>query len=175
MTLFYYNILLSHEYPIGRMKGPTRKKGDWFHSISVFSSVDINTIKDNYVSCRIIHFHGEKGSPILSTNNSKIKCIGTHCNTKIFVLECFSHSFGVIGDIKTDNGYEQGFGSSNMNFNDILDIAVSKWGNEKIPYAHQRNESYNCVAFVDDILIRVRDGIWNKRIVDLHDKHRLVL
>ena len=46
MTLFYYNILLSHEYPIGRMKGPTRKKGDWFHSISVFSSVDINSIKD---------------------------------------------------------------------------------------------------------------------------------
>jgi hypothetical protein len=175
MSLFYYNILLSHEYPTGRMKCPSRKKGDWFHSIALFCPIDINTIKDNYVSCSIIHFYGQKGSPVLCSIFSKLRCIGIHHNNKIFVLECFTNSFGVIGHIRTSLGYEEGFGKCDMKFDDIVKIAFEKWGYEQIPYAHQRNESYNCVAFVDDILIMVRDGIWNKRIIDMHEKHRLVL
>jgi len=157
------------------MKCPERKKGDWFHSIALFCSVDIYHIKDNYVSCSIIHFYGKKGSPVLSNISSKIKCVGMHNFKKIFVLECFPNSFAVIGDIRTSLGYEPGFGKCDMKFDDIVKIAFKKWGYEQIPYAHQRNESYNCVAFVDDILIMVRDGIWNKRIIDMHEKHRLVL
>jgi hypothetical protein len=38
---------------------------------------------------------------------------------------------------------------------------------------HKRNESYNCVAFVDDILVCAIKGDWNKRINIMHKKYGL--
>lgn len=162
---------------MGRMHAPKRRKGDWYHSISVFAneSIDELPVGGTPVKCVIIHFFGEFGSPVLSYLESTIKCTKIHMGKKLYMIDAYRTSTCVIGDIRTNNGYECGHGSSSLKIVDIISIALNKWGNEKIPYAHQRNESYNCVAFVDDILHWASHQKWNPRIEDMHKKHMLVL
>ena len=173
---YFANILLSHELPMGRNKVPCRKKGDWFHSISVFSEnefpIDDNGKQNN---CTIIHFFSENGSPVLEKINSKICFVKTHKNKSIYKIDCWPNSWGVIGDIRTETSYINGCGKTPMFMDKILSNAFDKWSHNKIPYAHQRSESYNCVAFVDDILYFSSNGIWNKRIENNHIKYGLYL
>ena len=176
-TTHFANILMTNDYPMGRMHAPKRKKGDWFHSVSVFSRKSINELPVGGppVNCIIIHFFGDNGSPVLNYLDSTIKCIKMHKGKKLYVIDAWSTSVCVIGDIRTNEGYECGYGYSNLTITEIVFAAINKWGNEKIPYSHQRNESYNCVAFVDDILYWASRQTWNPRIIDMHKKHRLCL
>lgn len=171
----FANILMTNDYPLGRMHAPKRKKGDWYHSIAVFAtkSIDDLPIGGSPIECVIVHFFGENGSPVLSFLSSDIRCVRQHMGKKLYEITAWSGSTCVIGDIRTDNGYERGCGSSDMTIDEIVTIAIDKWGNNKIPYAHQRNESYNCVAFVDDILHWSSTRMWNPRIVNMHEKHGL--
>jgi hypothetical protein len=173
----FANILMTNDHPMGRIHAPKRKKGDWYHSISVFAheSIDELPVGGSPVDCVIIHFFGEDGSPVLSYLSSTIKCTKTHIGKKLYEIDAWSTSTCVIGDIRTNNGYECGHGSSIMTIVEIVTAAINKWGDEKIPYTHQRNESYNCVAFVDDILHWASHQKWNPRIVDMHAKHGLCL
>jgi hypothetical protein len=175
-TTYFANILLSNDLLTGRMKGPTRKKGDWYHSVAVFSNKSIYDLDvgDNTL-CWVVHFYGDTGSPVLSSFKSVIKCDKIHNNKKIYCLDAWKYSFGVIGDIRTENGYEQGYGVTSMSVDVIIFSACGKWGDNKIPYAHQKNESYNCVGFVDDILCWAKDMKWNKRVDDCHAKYGLYI
>ena len=175
-SIHYANILLTNDRPIGRMNGPTRKKGDWYHAISVFANSSIADLPiGQQIQCTVIHFYGQKGSPVLSTFETFIKCDSEHRGRKLYILSSWSYSVGVIGAIKTLNGYSQGYGQSDRQIDDIIISAFNKWGYDKIPYSHQRNESYNCVAFVDDILEWANKGYWSKRIEDMHEKHGLFI
>ena len=175
-TLHFANILLTHEQPFGRMNGPTRKKGDWFHSISVFANTSIVDLTIGVTTpCTVIHFYGEKGSPILDTFETYIKCYKEHRGRKLFNISAWSNSVGVIGDIRTLDGYNSGYGHCNRSIENIISSAFDKWGYNKIPYAHQKNESYNCVAFVDDILVWAKKGYWNDRIESMHNHYGLYI
>lgn len=171
----FANILMTNDHPMGRMHAPKRKKGDWFHSIAVFANESINDlpIGGHPIDCIIVHFFGDTGSPVLSYLESTIRCTRKHMGTKLYNIEAWNGSTCVIGDIRTDTGYKPGYGSSEMAIPDIVRIAVDKWGDNKIPYAHQRNEAYNCVSFVDDILHWSVTCEWNPRIVNMHEKHML--
>jgi hypothetical protein len=173
----FANILMTDDHPMGRMHAPKRKKGDWYHSIAVFSNESIEDlpIGGNMIECVIIHFFGNTGSPVLSYLDSNIQCVKKHMGKKLYEIEAWAGSTCVIGDIRTEEGYENGYGSSNMSIPEIITVALGKWGNNKIPYTHQRNESYNCVAFVDDILHWSATCSWNPRIVNMHAKHMLCL
>jgi hypothetical protein len=173
----FANILLTKDIPMGRMHAPKRKKGDWYHSISVFANENIDELPvgSNPIECFVIHFFGHKGSPVLSKLRTTIKCVRKHVGKKMYVLSAWGASLGVIGDIRTCKGYEKGFGSSSTPIDKIISVAFQKWGYEQIPYAHQRNESYNCVAFVDDILVWAATNQWNKRIIDMHSRHGLYI
>lgn len=173
----FANILLTDDHPMGRMNAPKRKKGDWYHSIGVFANKSIVglPIGSKPIDCTVIHFFGHRGSPVLSRLRTKIRCIKKHMGEKLYILSAWDTSVGVIGDIRTDNGYENGAGACDIPIQQIESTAFEKWGNEKIPYAHQRNESYNCVAFVDDILVWASTGRWNPRIIDMHAHHKLYI
>jgi hypothetical protein len=159
------------------MNVPTRKKGDWYHSISVFTTKNINTLspggKD--ISCVILHFYGENGAPVLAKTISKISCIGTHKGKNLYKISAWSESCAVIGDVRTFDGYENGYGKTTKSIKSITTAAFGKWGDNKIPYAHQRSESYNCVAFVDDILSWAGKDCWNERIEAMHEKYGLYI
>jgi hypothetical protein len=157
------------------MHSPKRKKGDWFHSISVFSHTNINDLPvgGNMVNCTVIHFFGRKGGPVLDMTNTTIRCVKKHIGKNLYTVAAWSDSVAVIGDIRTANGYEPGYGSTYVSINDIKSAAIGKWGDDKVPYAHQRNESYNCVAFVDDILVWAVKKRWNYRIESMHTKYGL--
>ena len=172
---YFANMLLSKDFPMGRMSTPTRKKGDWFHSIAIFCNQNISElpVKGKMIKCTIIHFYGSSGTPVLSLCEAHIKCSSIHKGKKVYSIDLWDDSFAVIGDIKTNNGYEIGHGSSTIVINDIIDIAFNKWGYEQIPYTHQKRESYNCVAFVDDILHICKYHTWNPRIFDMHSKYQL--
>lgn len=177
MSIHFANILLSNDLLTGRMNVPTRKKGDWYHSVAVFCNKSIYDliIDDGDVDCTVAHFYGNNGLPVFSFFKTTIKCIGTHKSRKLYCLDAWKDSFAVIGDIRTEKGYEPGYGKTSMDIDIILCSAYGKWGDEQIPYAHQRNESYNCVGFVDDILCWVKDMKWNKRIEDCHAKYGLYI
>jgi hypothetical protein len=176
-TVHFANILLSSYHPIGRMHIPNRKKGDWFHSISVFTSEDINClpIGGQFVKCTVIHFFGHNGSPVLDMTDTTIRCVRNHMGKKLYNVSDWSNDVAVIGDIRTLNGYEPGYGSTETSINDIKSAAIGKWGNGKIPYTHQRNESYNCIAFSDDILVWATKNVWNPRIENMHEKYGLYI
>ena len=171
----FANILLSNDFPMGRAGSATRKKGDWYHSIAVFTDSNIFDIQigEYPVKCKIIHFYGEKGSPVLSVINSKISCMKEHKGKKLYKIHCWSSSYGVIGDVRTHNGFEPGYGNTTKSISEIIIAAYEKWGNDKIPYAHQHNEAYNCVGFVDDILSWAENDYWNLRIEKMHIKYGL--
>jgi hypothetical protein len=174
---YFANILLTADHPMGRMHAPKRKKGDWFHSISVFSDTDINNLPTGgrAIPCTVLHFFGHKGSPVLSTVGTTIRCYRVHMGKKLYTVGAWSDSVAVIGDVRTENGYESGHGRSTMSINEVITASEDKWGNDRIPYAHQRNEAYNCVAFVDDILSWAETQTWNKRIEAMHEKHGLYM
>ena len=176
-TQFFANILLSNHFPPGRMNVSTRKKGDWFHSISVFTNADIDALPVGgpSIKCFVIHFFGHKGGPVLDMTNTSIRCVKKHMGKKLYNVAVWGNSVAVIGDIRTENGYEPGHGSTNLSINEIKAAAIGKWGNEKIAYAHQRNESYNCVAFSDDILVWAAKKRWNQRIEEMHNKYGLYI
>ena len=173
----FANILLSGDHPFGRMSAPKRKKGDWYHSVAVFADESINdlSIGANPIKCVVIHFFGHNGSPVLEKIDTYIRCTRKHIDKKLYILSAWDKSIGVVGDIRTKKGYEKGYGICCQPIDKIISTAFQKWGYERIPYSHQRNESYNCVAFVDDISIQASTGIWNKRIVDMHYVHGLYL
>jgi hypothetical protein len=176
VTINYFaNILLTADHPMGRMHAPKRKKGDWFHSISVFADKNINSLPvgGSSIKCSVIHFYGHLGGPVLDTIKTSIKCVKKHMGKKLYIVKAWSDSIAVIGDIRTIKGYEPGHGSTDLSLSDIKSVAIKKWGNENVPYAHQRNESYNCVAFVDDILVWAATKRWNRRIEKMHAKHGL--
>lgn len=172
--MFFANILLTTEYPLGRMHPPSRPKADWYHSISVFTEKNINDLeKGEEIACNIIHFYGVKGGPVLDISESKIKYHSTKHGKKLFVLDCYKHSYGVIGVIKTKTKSKPGFGKAILTHDEIKELAELKWGGEKIPYAHNRKESYNCVGFTDDILHMAKHGWWNKRVEENQKKFGL--
>ncbi len=175
--LFFANILLSNHFPMGRMNVSTRKKGDWYHSISVFTKKNINTLsfKEKPIKCTILHFYGENGAPVLAKIESKISCIGTHKGNNLYKISAWPESCAVIGDVRFSDGYKKGYGNTTKSIKSIIDAAFGKWGDNKIPYAHQRSESYNCVAFVDDILSWVEKDCWNERIEKMHAKYGLYI
>lgn len=175
VKLFFANILLSNHFPMGRMNISTRKKKDWYHSISVFTSQDITkmSIGGKLIECTILQFYGKNGAPILKKSIAKISCVGEHKNHKLYNISCRLGSCAVIGDLRTLDGYTAGHGMTTKTIENITDAAFDKWGNGKIPYVHQRNESYNCVAFIDDILSWVKEDIWSPRIEKLHEKYGL--
>ena len=176
LSIHYANILLTDDHPIGRMNGPTRKKGDWYHSISVFSNTSIVDLTiGSKIPCTVIHFYGKKGSPVLSTFETYITCHREHRERKLYIVSAWSDSIGVIGDIRTMDGYNPGHGECNRTINNIIISAFKKWGYEQIPYTHQRNESYNCVGFVDDILVWANTGQWNERKEIMHNHHGLYI
>lgn len=77
--------------------------------------------------------------------------------------------------LRTHNGFEAGYGQTTKSIAKLLTLLM-KMGNNQIPYAHhQHNESYNCVAFVDDILSWAKDDIWSSRIEQLHEKYGLYI
>lgn len=168
-TTFFSNILLSDNFLIGRAHAPKRKKGDWRHSIGIFTSMSILRLKkDEDIKCIILHFFGCKGGPVLEKTSSTIKYKKTHIGKRIYSLSYYEGSIGVMGEIRTVNGYEPSNGKSSLSCNQIIRMAKNKWGYEKIPYTHQKKESYNCVGFTDDILYMVKYGEWNPRIVANH-------
>ena len=170
----FANILLTDDHPMGRMHGPTRKKGNWYHSISVFANTSIADLPLNkQISCTVIHFYGRRGGPVLETFVTKIRCYKEHMGKKLYNVTAWKESVGVIGDIRTLDGYHSGNGECNTPIKKIVTDAFSKWGSDKIPYTHQREESYNCVAFVDDILEWASKGHWNDRIIARQEKHGL--
>jgi hypothetical protein len=174
---FFANILLFTDMPFGKQGVPTRKKKDWFHSISVLGKSSIYKMKigDIIKKCMVIHFYGEKGGPVLDTTYTDIYCDRIHKGEKIYKLSSYEYSYGVIGDLRIDEDYEKGYGECNYSIDNIINIAYKKWGYEKIPYAHQKGEGYNCVAFVDDILSICKYGKWSKRIERVHDKYKLYI
>ena len=176
-TQFFANILLSNHFPPGRMNVSTRKKGDWYHSISVFTTTDINTLSPGgrAINCTILHFYGQNGAPVLEKITSKISCIGTHKGKNLYKISAWPESCAVIGDVRTSDGYKNGYGKTSKSIKNITTAAFDKWGDNKIPYAHQRNESYNCVAFVDDILSWTEKDCWNERIKVMHEKYGLYI
>ena len=60
---YFANILLTNDIPMGRMHLPKRKKGDWYHSIAVFSNKSIADlpIGSSPIECVVLHFFGHKG------------------------------------------------------------------------------------------------------------------
>ena len=175
MTLHFANIILSSDFPMGRMKPATRKKGDWFHSISLFSETDFTKSSDQ-IDCGVIHFHGERGSPVLESLTTTIHRYGSHKGVDLYTIGAWKSAYGVVGDIRTLDGYENGYGATEaFTFYELVHHAFTKWGYSRIPYAHQRNESYNCVAFVDDIINVAKTGGWSPRIEKMHEKHRLTM
>jgi hypothetical protein len=173
-SIYYANILLTKDIPLGKMHGPKRKKGDWYHSISVFSQNSISDLSiGESIICTVIHFHGKNGGPVLENFETTIKCLRTHIDKKIYCISGLEDSIGVLGDIRTLKGYEKGWGECKIPISDIINASFDKWGKDEIPYSHQRNESYNCVAFVDDILIWVSTNRWNERIEKMHEHYGL--
>lgn len=174
--MYFANILLTHEYPLGRQRPTSRKKADWFHSIAVFSENSISELEvGNRISCQIIHFFGSKGSPVLDTFNSTIYCHSIRYGKKIYELSGYGGSYGVIGIIRTIDGQIESDGKTDKSIDEIVKLAYKKWGYNRIPYAHQREESYNCVGFTDDILYFMKYNEWNPRIVQNHKKHGLYI
>lgn len=173
----FANMLLSKDFPLGRMHAPKRKKGDWFHSVAVFSNKNIHelTIGSTIYNCNIIHFHGNCGSPQLDFIYSDITCMSNHMGKKIYSISSWDDTFSVIGDVRTTEGYEKGYGSTNVKIRNIISVANEKWGKCVIPYSHQRSEAYNCVAFVDDILHWCLKGEWSERITKAHKVHGLYI
>lgn len=173
--LFYANILLSNDCPLGKKHAHNRKKGDYFHSIAVFTNQNIKDMKiGETTNCFVIHFHGENGHPVLDEHKTTVTYFKQHFKDKIYTFGSYEGSYGIIGDIKTKEGYEEGYGCILLTPKNISKLSFDKWGHGQIPYSHNRNESYNCVAFVDDILHRVKYGVWNSRIEQMHEKHRLI-
>ena len=176
-TTHFANMLLSSDFPMGRMHAPKRRKGDWFHSIAVFCDRSIANLPvgGEWVYAEVIHFCGSNGSPKLLTTQTSIKCVKKHMGKKLYTLNVWDDSFAVIGDVRTVDGYKDGFGSCDLPMSKIYAAATDKWGDNKIPYAHQRSEAYNCVAFVDDILHLCTTGVWSPRIVAAHELHGLYI
>ena len=176
-TIYFANILLTEDHPMGRSRGPTRKNSGWYHSISVFAHTSISDLPvgGKPVYCKVIHFHGHSGGPVLESFDTYIQCVKNHIGKNIYVVSAWNNSIGVIGDIKTLEGYQAGNGQTKTPINNIVSAAIKKWGDDKIPYAHQRNEAYNCVGFVDDILVWSATGCWNNRIDAMHKKHCLYI
>ena len=173
-STYFANILLTADHPMGRSHCTTRKKADWFHSISIFSSTSIVDLPiGETTKCTVIHFHGHNGGPVLETFETSIKCTKKHIGKKLYYIPEWSDSAAVIGDIKTLDGLHSGYGECNIPIKNIISTAFNKWGFDRIPYVHQRNESYNCVGFVDDILTWADKGYWNDRIESMHKKHGL--
>jgi hypothetical protein len=173
---YVYNILLSKDFLMGKMSAPTRKKGDWYHSISVFTSNDIEKLNiSEKIPCTIIHFFGRNGSPVLSKIESYISTTSVHRNVRLYNIDSWEYSLCVIGQVRTLNGYEKGTGKCSKSISNIIENAFEKWGDSKIPYAHQRNEGYNCVAFVDDIFSFSTTENWSDRISKVHNKYRLYM
>jgi hypothetical protein len=176
-TVYFANILMTSDHPMGRMHAPKRKKGDWFHSISVFAFEDINDLPVGgpRVKCDVLHFFGHKGSPVLDMTTTYIRCTRKHMGKKLYMVSAWDTSVAVIGDIRTENGYEPGHGNTGTSINEIKVAAIGKWGDDKVPYAHQMSEAYNCVAFSDDILVWAAKNRWNHRIEEMHEKHGLYM
>lgn len=167
-------MILSNDLPNGRCKLTNRKRGDWFHSVVVLTEYDIPQNGDP-IQCVIIHFHGEKGSPVLDKQKCNIYQAGIHIGVPFYCISLWSDSYAVVEKIRTDKKtYEEGYGQSDLTISQISTIAFEKWFN-KIPYIHQRDESYNCIAFSDDLLYFLKYKKWNPRIIENHKKHGLVL
>ena len=176
-TVYFANILLSKDHPMGRSRGPKRNNAGWYHSISVFAYTSISDLPvgGKPVYCKVIHFYGESGGPVLKEFDTDIQCVKKHMGENIYIVSGWDDSIGVIGDIRTLSGYQPGYGQCKTPIENIVNASIKKWGDQKIPYAHQRNESYNCVGFVDDILVWSAKGYWNNRIEAMHNKHGLYI
>lgn len=162
---FYHHILLSEDFFTIKV---SRKKSNWFHSIVVLTN---EKILDKLVNCTILHFYGEKGSPVLEKCMTKIRK-----NVDKYHISLWFDCYGVDEDIRVGNDeYESGCGVSELSCDDIIVLARSKWGDCKIPYAHQRKESYNCIGFSDDLIHMLKYGKWNGRIETNHRKYMLTL
>jgi hypothetical protein len=169
---YFANILISNELASGRKKVPRRKGADWFHSIAVFTSCNIRFLRKT-IPCIIIHFYGIKGAPVLDVSHTYISYHSTHQKENIYILDSYKNCYASIGTILTENTEEDSVGFSVYEFDIINGLAQSKWGNNNIPYTHNRKESYNCAGFTDDILHMCKYGKWNDRIVNNHNNYRL--
>jgi len=158
------NLLLTNNLPLG--KGTIqRKKGDWFHSIVVFSKPDITTLQaEMKIEIQYVHFTNEG----VSFNFSSLQCL----RKNVFYVENFQ-SFAILGKIRCESALIDSIISTNLPLHHMISLAFQKWGNERIPYIHQYDESYNCIAFSDDLIYRIKFGEWNPRIVKNHAKYLL--
>jgi hypothetical protein len=171
---FCTNILLSNDFPMGRAGVASRMKGDWFHSVTVITKDDPLRIITE-IPCDVVHFHGDRGSPVLDSNTDTLEFIGTHKGKRMYRLSLWPDAYGVVGKIRDDMGYTQGSVVSLMSINDILEAAYIKWSNDRIPYIHQYSGAYNCVGFSDDLVYMSSNGVWNPRISRLHSKYGLFM
>ena len=174
--MFYATILLSYERPHGREPLPNRRKGDWFHSVAVFANKSIPKMTNGSTQkCLVVHFFGENGGPVMEKSSMNITRDGTHKNKPVYVLSGYTGVYGFLGPVRSINGYIDVTGKFTKDFDRFLENVTEKWGNETIPYCHNRNESYNCVAFTDDVLYYCKYGVWNPRVVQNHEKYKLTV
>jgi len=171
--MFYKHIILSNDVPFGSIAN--RKKGNWFHSIVIFTKIEIPE-NGNSINCFILHFHGENGSPVLEANHSTISIQTKKRNRPIYSISSWFGTYGVCEKIRvSDKIYEDGNGYTDISVNTLVTAVFEKWGNSKIPYVHQHKESYNCIGFSDDVVHFIKYGKWNPRIVENHSKYQLLV
>jgi hypothetical protein len=148
---YFCNVLLSQNFP-GRGKLCNRNKGDWYHSILLISDKSIRTLdQGEKIRCAIIHFL--KG-PLLVFQKIDLSCL----KKDVFIL-------------MSSNGSE---GYTEFSALQIYMMAQEKWGCQKIPYTHNYSQGYNCIGFTDDIIHKLKYGVWNPRIEQVHNKYNLV-
>ena len=160
---YFCNVLLSQNFP-GRGKLCNRNKGDWYHSILLISDVSIRTLEEGEKNrCDIIHFL--KG-PLLVFQKIELSCL----KKGVFTL---MNSNGIIVDYKHFSE-EDSEGYTEFSALQIYMIAQEKWEYKKIPYTHNYSQGYNCIGFTDDIIHKLKYGVWNPRIEQIHNKYNLI-
>lgn len=161
---YFYNILLTQNFPEGRGRLCNRNKGDWFHSILLLSKIDIYTLKEGQKTvCDVLDFL--KG-PQLAFHKDTVKLL----KKGVFQL---MDSNGIVSDYRHFSD-ESSEGWSDLYPENIYRIAKEKWGDEKIPYTHNYSQAYNCIGFTDDIIHMLKYRQWNPRIEYLHNKYKLI-
>lgn len=168
--LYYYGSILLSDETLGRQQLPSRQKQNYQHAIVVITNKNFTTLDEKKeIPCTMIHFW-TVGLTIAKTT---IQIRTKHHNQNIYMIGEYKSSFGVLGDIKSLDGYHGSFGSTYKTLTLIKQKATSKWGHNKIPYTHGRQQSYNCTGFVDDMITWLMFDTWSPRIEQAHKRYKL--
>jgi hypothetical protein len=162
--MYVYNLLQTTVFPFGRGILCDRRKGEWFHSVLGISDVDIRKLEKGDSAVMTFYDFSNKGvgySPEMDI---------TYLEKGVY-YEKVAGAFMVISPIRVGSKeYTESATFTELMVEELYSL-VEKWIN--MPYSHGYQESYNCIAFVDDIIYNIKYGVWNPRIVANHKKYNL--